>query len=234
MKKIILSAVIAVVLGFGLSGCLVLNKTDSGTPKKEAPSNKNDKKNPIEHVMLDWKGASIGAEIPDWVYDAVENDYTALSKLPQFSKKKIMCAESQGKNLDLLKSWVNNFDVQATFSKTISNYVTNNFGGELSGSKDSSVSKNFLDEITATFSKTEINGLSKEMDFWVKTKIIDHDKGTSTETYEYFVVYAIDQAAFEYQISEALGLVDAESEVEEELKDRVQNAMNEVRVYSER
>lgn len=229
MKKIILSVAMLTVLGIGFIGCASKN-TSTESKKPEAPAVSKH----IERVMVDWKGASIGAEVPAWVYDAVEEDYVALSKLPQLSKKKIICAEAQGKNLDLLKSWVNNFDVQATFSKSISNYVTNNFGGELTGSKDSAISNNFLDELTATFSKHEINGLSKELDFWVLTRTIDHDKDTTTDMYEYFVVYAIDQADFDYQVSEALGLVDAKNEAEEELKDRIQNAMEEVKVYSER
>ena len=228
MKKIMLFTAAAVILGFGFIGCASSSTSEPTSVQAPAPAKH------IERVMLDWKGASIGSEIPGWVYDAVEEDYTSLSKLPQLSKKKIICAEAKGKNLDLLKSWVNNFDVQATFSKSISNFVNNNFGGELSGSKDSAVSKNYLDEITSTFSKTEINGLSKELDFWVQTRIIDHDKDTMTDSYEYFVVYAIDQKDFEYQVSEALGLVDAENEAEEELKERVRNAMNEVKVYAER
>lgn len=235
MKKIIVSAVMAVVMGFCLSGCLVL-KTDSKGSKKEAPEKREVPavSKHVNHEMIDWKGASIGAEIPSWVYDAVEEDYTALSKLPQFSKKKIICAEAQGKNLDLLKSWVNNFDVQATFSKSISNYVVNNFGGGLSGSKDSSVSNTYLEEITSTISKNEINGLSKELDFWVLTRVFDKDKDTSTDLYEYFVVYAIDEADFDYQVNDALGLVNAKNEAEEELKEKVQNSMYETKVYSTR
>lgn len=230
MKKLHLlksACILAVVVLFVSCGSKPVAETPSQTVQAPVPAKH------IERVMVDWKGASVGAEVPAWVYDAVESDYSSLSKLPQLSKKKIICAEGQGKNLDLLKSWVNNFDVQSTYSKSISNFVTTNFGGELSGSKDSEISENFLDELTASFSKQEINGLSKELDFWVLTRTIDNDKQTSTDIYEYFVVYAIDQVDFDYQVSEALGLVKAKNDAEEKLKSRIQDAMSEAKVFAE-
>lgn len=188
----------------------------------------------VTREMIDWKGASIGAEIPAWVTDAVEDDYAALSKLPQLANKRIICASAQGKNQDLLKSWVNNFDVQASFSKSIRNVVSDKFGGELSGTKDSAVSKSFLDEIVATFSRNEFSGLCKEMDFWVLTRYKDTEKDILTDTYEYFVVYAIEQDTFDYQIADSLGLVEAQTEVEEEMKANIQKAILETQVFAER
>lgn len=223
MKKLLVGIACIAGLCFASCGSTQVEKTAAPKVSKH-----------VERELIDWKGSSIGAEVPAWVYDAVEEDYTALSKLPQLAKKKILCAETQGRNLDLLKSWVNNFDVQAQLSRSISNFISANFGGELSGSKDSAVSENFLDELVATFSKTEINGLSKELDFWTLTRVIDKDKDSSKDVYEYFVVYAIDQSDFDYQVSEALGLVEAKNEAEAQMKSRVQSAMTENKVYAER
>lgn len=187
----------------------------------------------VTREMINWKGASIGAEIPSWVYDAVEDDYAALSKLPQLQKKKIICASDTGRDLDLLKSWVNNFDVQGSFSKSIKNFISAKFGGELAGSKDDSVSQNYLDEIVSGISRNEFSGLSKELDFWVQTRITDTTKDTVKDEYEYFVVYAIDNDDFEYQIAQALGIVEAANEAQKELKARVQKEMEETQVYYE-
>lgn len=194
---------------------------------KNAPAAEKD----VTREMIDWKGSSIGADIPSWVYDAVEEDYAALSKLPQLQKKKIICAEGIGRDLDLLKSWENNFDVQGTFSKSISNYISAKFGGELSGSKDDSISQNFLDELVTTISRAEISGLSKEMDFWVQTRLKDKLKDSFVDRYEYFAVYAIDNADFEYQIAEAIGAVEAKSEAEKEMKTRVLAELAETQIY---
>lgn len=214
----------------GMAGC---GSTSGAEKSVSAPVKKAQASDHVERFMIDWKGASVGAEVPAWVYDAVEEDYGALSSMPQLSKKKIICAESQGRNLDLLKSWVNNFDVQGSFSRSLSNFVIAQFGGEQSGAKGSAVKKEFLDEIVSSFSRTEITGLSKELDFWVKTREVDKDADSFSDTYEYFVVYAISQPDFEYQLNKVLGLVKAQNEAEEEIKSRVFEKMNEAQVFAE-
>ena len=187
----------------------------------------------VEREMIDWKSASIGSEIPSWVVDAVDQNYSAIAQLPQFENKIIFFAEDQGKNLDMLKSWVNNFNVQGAFSKSVSNFVITKFGGEQSGSKSDETSESFLKEITSTFSKTEINGLSKELDYWVKVRYIDNDKQKTEDIYQYFVVYAIDKNELKLQFDRALGLVEAKDEVENKLKVEVSAAIEEVQFFAE-
>ena len=187
----------------------------------------------VEREMIDWKSASIGSEIPSWVVDAVDQNYSAIAQLPQFENKIIFFAEDQGKNLDMLKSWVNNFNVQGSFSKSVSNFVITKFGGEQSGSKSDETSESFLKEITSTFSKTEINGLSKELDYWVKVRYIDNDKQKTEDIYQYFVVYAIDKNELKLQFDRALGLVEAKDEVENKLKVEVSAAIEEVQFFAE-
>ena len=187
----------------------------------------------VVREMIDWKGASIGNEIPSWVFDAVDQNYEAISKLPQFENRMIFFAEDQGKNLDMLKSWVNNFNVQSAFSKSVSNFVITKFGGEQSGSKADETSESFLTEITSTFSKTEINGLSKELDYWVKTRYIDNMAESSEDIYQYFVVYAIDKNELKLQLDRALGLVEAKDESQKKLKAEVSAAIAEVQFFAE-
>ena len=155
------------VLVFMFSGC------ESTSNVATAPAANVSVSKHVERELIDWKGASIGSEIPSWVVDAVDQNYKSISTLPQFENKLIFFAEDQGKNLDMLKSWVNNFNVQGSFTRSVSNFVMTKFGGEQSGSKADETSESFLKEITATFAKTEINGLSKELDYWVKTRYID-------------------------------------------------------------
>ena len=187
----------------------------------------------VVREMIDWKGASIGNEIPSWVFDAVDQNYEAISKLPQFENRMIFFAEDQGKNLDMLKSWVNNFNVQSAFSKSVSNFVITKFGGEQSGSKADETSESFLTEMTSTFSKTEINGLSKELDYWVKTRYIDNMAESSEDIYQYFVVYAIDKNELKLQLDRALGLVEAKDESQKKLKAEVSAAIAEVQFFAE-
>jgi hypothetical protein len=186
----------------------------------------------VEREMIDWKGASIGSNIPEWLYYAVDNDVKAISNLPDFENKIIYFAEEQGKNLDLLKSWVNNFNIQATFSRELSNFVIAKFGGELNGSKNEENMEMYLNELVATCSRAEINGLGKKLDYWVKTRYTDNELDIMTDTYQYFVVYAIDKDDFRIQLDRVLGKVEAKTEVQKKLKSDVQKAIEEVSVFA--
>ena len=187
----------------------------------------------VEREMIDWKGASIGSDIPEWLYSAVDNDVMAIATLPQFENKVIYFAEEQGKNLDLLKSWVNNFNVQSTFSRELSNFVIAKFGGEQNGSKNEEDVEMYLNELVSTCSKAEINGLGKKLDYWVKTRYKDNELDTITDTYQYFVVYAIDKDDLRLQLDRVLGKVEAKTEAQKKLKSDVQKAIEEVSAFAE-
>lgn len=179
----------------------------------------------IERIRVDYKGAAIGADIPEWVEAAVNSDYDALSRLSRFQGRVPVISYGSGQNLDLLQSWVNNFNIQAQVARQISNYVEANFGGEQLGSKDTPTNRQFIKEIVTTFSTVTINGLSKDLDYWVLLRTIDHGKGTETEQYNYYVVYSIAQEDLDYQIAQAMGRITAADREQEELRGEVEEAM---------
>jgi hypothetical protein len=182
----------------------------------------------IERVILDYKGADLGAQIPDWVYLANDDNYDTIIKLSRFKGKIPIINSGTGKNLDMLRSWVNNFNVQAEVSRRISNMVDAKFSGGQLGSKDTPENISFIKEIVATFSQTEINGLAKEMDFWSKLRIIDHGKETEEEHYTYYVVYSISEDDLNYQIAQAMGKIAAKNQEQADLKTEVEDAMKQV------
>jgi hypothetical protein len=179
----------------------------------------------IERIRLDYKGAAIGADIPDWVEWAIDNDYDAITRLSRFRGRVPIINYAQGKNLDLLRSWVNNFNIQAQVSRQIVNYVEANFGGAQLGTKDSPENQQFLKEVVGTFSNTTINGLSQDLDYWILLRTVDHTKETETELYNYYVVYSIAEEDLNYQIAQAMGKVTAKNAEQQEIKLDVEEAM---------
>jgi hypothetical protein len=179
----------------------------------------------IERLILDYKGADVGAEIPGWVEAAIDDNYEAIMRDSRFKGKMPIVDYGYGQNLDLLRSWVNNFNVQAGISRRIANYVEANFGGEQLGNKNSPENINFVKELVATFSSVTISGAAKEMDYWIKLRTIDRSKKTETEQYSYYVVYSISQADLDYQVDRALGRVAARTQEQRELKAEVEDAM---------
>lgn len=187
----------------------------------------------VERELIDWKGAGIGAEIPSWAESIINDDVKALSKLPQFEGKVIFFAENQGKNKKALKSWTDNFDAGSQFSKRLSSFVTEKFGGELKGSVDEmGEEETYLEEIASVFSRTQFNGLGKELDYWVQVRYVDHDKKTSNDIYQYFVAYAMDKELYKEQLDIAMGKVEARTAAQKESQENVRNAMHENQVWA--
>jgi hypothetical protein len=186
----------------------------------------------IERIRVDYKGAAIGADIPGWVEAAVNNDYDAISALTRFEGRVPIISYGSGQNLDLLQSWVNNFSIQAQVARQISNHVEANFGGEQLGSKDTPANRQFIEEVVATFSEVTINGLSKDLDYWVLLRTIDHGNGTESELYSYYVVYSIAQEDLDYQIAQSMGRVVTVDPEQQELKTDVEEAMKRVALRS--
>jgi hypothetical protein len=179
----------------------------------------------IEDVVVRHKGTAVGAATPDWVLAAVSNDYDAITRLARFQGRVPVISSGTGQNLDLLQSWVNNFNIQAQVARQISSHVETNFGGEQLGNKDNPENRQFIKDIVAAASSASFSGLSQDMDWWVLLRTVDHANGTQSEEYNYYVVYSIAQEDLNYQIDQAMGKITAVTQEQEELKNEVEEAM---------
>ena len=188
--------------------------------------------NQIQRIIVDYQGAAIGSEIPVWVNAAIDFDLEAIKRIPRFEGKVPIVELGIGQNLDLLRSWVNNFNAQAGISRRIVNYVEASFGGEQLGDKDKPENRNFVKDVVSTFSAAQFSGLAREMEYWTKLRIIDHGKGTETEDYRYFVVYSISEADLQYQIDQVMGRISAQTQEQQEIKRDVEEAMRNTRFNS--
>jgi hypothetical protein len=211
------------------SGEAAPQKTGTGPGSGDAAPQKTDD---IKRVRVDYKGAATGSAIPEWVDAAIADDYQRIMELPQFKGKIPIVDYGVGQNLDLLRSWVNNFSIQAAMSRRISNHIITAFGGEQLGSKDTPENRSLIQEVTATFSRTNIHGLAKEMDYWVKLRTIDLGKGTETEQYYYYVVYSISKEDLDNQIGQVMGKITAATQEQQELKEDVEKAIYEAALSS--
>jgi hypothetical protein len=184
----------------------------------------------VERAIIDYKGAGLGEARPQWVSAAVNDDYAQLEAMPRLKDKLAVIAIERGKNLDLLKSWANNFSIQSQLSRQISNKIRAEFGGGQGGDKNSTEeAASFGRDVAATLSKTTISGLAKEVDYWVKMRVTDKTKKTVEEYYEYYVVYSISRANLEYQIDVALGKIQAKDQKQSEIKAEVKDAIKRLR-----
>ena len=220
MKKMFFVASVCTALI--LAGC-------ASSPKAAAPVSKH-----VEREIIDWKGAAIGSPVPAWVESAINGDKAAFMKMEQFEGKMVLIADQRGKNENALKSWVNNVDVKGGMAKSLSDFVIAKFGSEGQGSPDEAEEwDSFMSEMTSTFSKMEVNGMLREMDYWVKTRTFDKDSKTSEDLYQYIVVYSIDKSIFNEQLEKALGHIEVKNEKQKKMKDDVKAGILEAQVFGE-
>jgi hypothetical protein len=179
----------------------------------------------IDRIRVDYQGAVTGSEIPAWVQAAIDFDTVSLQGLPGFEGKIAVVDYGVGQNLELVRSLVNNFNVQASVARRISNYVEANFGGEQLGDKNSVENRSFVEEVAATFSRVEINGLAREKEYWVKLRTVDREKKTESEQYYYYVLYSIAEQTLNEQVARAMNSVPAKTKDQEEIRSNVEDAM---------
>ncbi|MDR0669360.1 MAG: hypothetical protein LBF95_04685 [Treponema sp.] len=179
----------------------------------------------IERIRVDYQGAVTGSEIPAWVQAAIDFDTDSLQRLPGFEGKIAIVDYGVGQNLELLRSLVNNFNIQASVARRISNYVEASFGGEQLGDKNTAENRSFVEEVVATFSRVEISGLAREKEYWVKLRTIDRGKKTESEQYYYYVLYSISEQLLNEQIARAMDNIPARTRDQEEIRASVEDAM---------
>jgi hypothetical protein len=179
----------------------------------------------IERVRVDYQGAATGSEIPAWVQSAIDFDTEALQKMPGMEGKIAIVDYGVGQNLELLRSQVKNSSVQASVARRISNYVEANFGSELLGDKNTAENRSFVEEVVATFSRVEINGLEPGKEYWVKLRTIDRGKKTETEQYYYYVFFAIPQQTLNELVTRAMNNTPSKTRDQEEIRSDVEAAM---------
>ena len=212
------------LLGLAVAGLTAVVLTScAGSPSGTTTSRVQ-----LNIVITDYQGAAIGSAIPDWVEAAINGDLETLKMIPRFQGKIPLVDWGNGQNLDLLRSWVSNFNVQAGVSRRIRNYMEAEFGGKQLGSKDTPENRNFLSELVTSFSHAQYSGVAKEMDYWVKIRFIDNGR----EEYRYYVVYSIAEQDLQHQIDLAMGRISAATREQQEIKNDVETGIRQARFNS--
>ena len=184
MKKVgLVSAVLAVAL---FAGC-------ASAPKVK------DVSGPTE--ILEHKGTAWGTPQPEWVGTVLSTpNQKTLSKELGINKH-IWVLTKSGKNLDFLKTWVDQVDARAEIAASIKQGVADFVGAQLSGD-DTDVEEQ-VERYSARAEMVTLSGLNKETDWWSKTRSRVDKKSDYVEQYNYMVVYSLDEDLYQKQIKNA-------------------------------
>ncbi|MCR4579496.1 MAG: hypothetical protein K5681_04025 [Treponema sp.] len=233
--KMIMAAATAVLL-IGFAGCKTTEVAGSGIKGKSASVKK------VKRQIVDYQGATLGSEIPQWVKLVSEGQYgqKVLSKaMPDLEGKKVFVVTGRGDNLDFVKSWVNLVDIETEVSgaleRVTGKVVTSKLEGAASAkgqeASQTEVSK-ALNDYRIALQDVRIAGLERVAEYWTLIDVVEKGKAVDSY-YEYYTVWSMDQKVFNTQLEKSLEHIDEATTEAAELKKLVKEKLeNELSVSS--
>lgn len=163
--------------------------------------------------IVDYKGKAMGSEIPAWVKavsdGAIRKIYKSLEL--DIAEDKLFVLHNKGTDLDFLKTWTDQVDARAEVAASIEQTVAQTVESELKIIQADSQTRERKAKIySASMTNLTLNGLMKEGDYWIRTRTPKTDvknpetAGDYIFEYTYYVVFSINKANFDRQISAAM------------------------------
>lgn len=169
-------------------------------------------------------GMALGTDIPDWVQAVLEGENKKVAKSLKVDLKEyqIFVFSNQGNDLEFLKTWTDQVDVQRQVANSFSIAVGQSANAVFQGSSgDETKKKMAIDQTIKALSAIEMNGLLKESQYWIQfrkpkqgMKVNKKSPESSYDYYyEYYVVFVMKRAIYDKQLDAALnGVEDNASE----------------------
>ena len=169
-------------------------------------------------------GLALGSDIPGWVLAVLEGDNKTIAKALKIDLKEsqIFVFSNQGTDLEFLKNWTDQVDVQRQVANSFSLAVGQSANAVFQGtSGDENSKKLAMDQTIKAISAIELNGLLKESQYWIQfrkpkqgVKINKKSPDSAFDYYyEYYVVFTMSRDIYDAQLYAALnGMEDNASE----------------------
>ena len=179
----------------------------------------------VKVEVVDSAGFPFGEELPAWVKAVALGDNTEVAKALKIDEKQyqVFVFSSNGDNLDFLKTWVDQVDVQRNVANSFSIAVSQASQSLLQGNSGSDATEvnKAINQMTAALSAIELNGLLKQAQYWAqfrrpKQGVKISKKSTDNDFdyyYTYYVVFTMNRKVYDTQLAAALnGVEDNTSE----------------------
>lgn len=185
---------------------------------------KKAKQTKVKIEIVNRPGMALGSETPAWVMAVLEGDNKQVAKALKIDLKEtqIFVFSNQGKDLEFLKTWTDQVDVQRQVANSFSMAVGQSANAVFQGMTGDEVKqKQAIDQTVKALSAIEINGLEKQAQYWMqfrKPKQGIKVKANSPDSsfdyyYEYYVVFTMSRDIYDAQLNAALnGIEDNASE----------------------
>lgn len=222
IRNLVLILILAISVAF--TACKTTSVKGSGIKGKTA-SVKTSK-----NVIVDYQGALLGKEIPLWVEQLVEGQYSqkVLSKsMPGLDGKKVFVTIGRGDNLDFVRTWSDLVDIETEVAGTLERVAGKAVEAEMKGEASAQGNEAQTAEIErsinmyrASLVNVRFSGLERIASYWIQVESTDKNKVISN-FFEYYSVWAMDEKLFEKQLKEAMSKIDETSTEAQKLKELV-------------
>ena len=184
------------------------------------------KEQKVKIEVVNRPGLALGTDIPEWVVAVLEGDNKSIAKSLKIDLKdtQIFVFSNQGTDLEFLKTWTDQVDVQRQVANSFSMAVGQSANAVFQGSAgDENKRQQAIDQTVKALSAIEINGLSKDAQYWMQfkrpkqgLKVTKKSPESSYDYYyEYYVIFTMPRAIYEAQLEAALnGIEDNASKTE--------------------
>jgi hypothetical protein len=149
---------------------------------------------------LDWKGAVLGQDIPEWVNKSVDSSL-AIQSLPEYKDQYCFVVTIENENKDFAINWVKNLaNGSAQVSTMIATTVNAMAEASVSGNKTQEVDMHFTD-VRDAMSNASFKNLRQVADFWIYI----NNKSTKKQYYAAYSLWIVpvkdlnDQIAANFQ-----------------------------------
>ena len=233
MKKI--AWVIVAVAFVGITtGCASTQVKGSGIKGAVATVRKN------YVTIVDYQGASFGSEIPQWVVEIGNGNYTSgylSTVMPGVEGKKLFVTIARGDNLEYTKNWTDLVDVEVQVGDEMQRIVGKAVSASQTGrskqvgdTADPTRLEQELNMYKQAVSAVELNGLEKIASYWIQKEVkASKNAKESNVYYEYYAVWGMKQNLYDMQITNAMNSVEDNTDEGKALKaalsKRLQNMM---------
>lgn len=174
-------------------------------------------------------GLALGTEIPSWVQAVLEGENKKIAKSLNLNLKEyqIFVFSNQGSDLEFLKTWTDQVDVQRQVANSFSIAVGQAANAVFKGSAGDENKKQLtIDQTVKALSAMEINGLVKESQYWMQfrkpkagVKVTKKSPESAYDYYyEYYVVFAMNRTIYDSQLDAALNGIENNASETEMLK----------------
>lgn len=183
-------------------------------------------------VIIDYQGATLGKEVPQWVEVLVEGENAKVEKALGLSGVKTFIVEATGPNKEFLQTWTDLVRIETEVAGQIERQVAQSIQATMKGTEaDETEVQKAIDMYAASLKNVTINGLEKKASFWIQTQTVKPGlkKAKSPEDliiqYTYYVVYVCDQKMFEKQIKSAMEDIEDNTKYADILRQKTTEAL---------